>query len=208
MSPPKKRVAVLASGRGSNLQSLLDACADPAFPAAVKLVIVNVPGAGATDRARDARVPVEVINHREFASRDLFDAAVDTALHAARIDLVCLAGFMRLLTPGFTRAWEGRLLNIHPSLLPEFPGLHTHRRALEAKVQYHGCTIHFVTPELDAGPTIIQQAVPVMEGDDEDKLAARVLEAEHRLYPAALKLVAEGRARMVDGKTVIDSEDD
>lgn len=208
MTAAKKRVAVLASGRGSNLQSLLDACAAPDFPAAIVLVIVNVPGVKAIDRAHAMNVPVEVIDHKSFAGREPFDAAIDTALRKANIELVCLAGFMRLLTPGFTRTWEGRLLNIHPSLLPAYPGLHTHRRALEAHEKYHGATIHFVTPDLDAGPTIVQQAVPVLEGDDEDRLAARVLEAEHLLYPTALKLVAEGRARMVDGKTVIANLDD
>ncbi|HEY1723607.1 MAG TPA: phosphoribosylglycinamide formyltransferase [Magnetospirillaceae bacterium] len=207
MTARKKRIAVLASGRGSNLQSLLDACVAPDYPAAVSLVIVNVPGAKAIDRAQQAGVPVEVINHKDYAGREPFDAAIDAALRKADIELVCLAGFMRLLTPGFTRAWEGRLLNIHPSLLPAYPGLHTHRRALEAGDKFHGCTIHFVTPDLDAGPTILQQAVPVQDGDDEDKLAARVLEAEHVLYPAALKLVAEGRARMENGKTVIESLD-
>jgi phosphoribosylglycinamide formyltransferase-1 len=192
----RKRVAVLASGRGSNLQSLLDACADPAFPAQIALVIVNVPEAQALDRARRAGVPALLIDHRIFPSRVAFETAIDLALRAAGIELVCLAGFMRRLTPSFTLAWAGKLINIHPSLLPAFPGLHTHRRALETGTSSHGCSVHFVTAELDAGPVIAQAAVPVLPGDDEDRLAARVLVAEHALYPAALRLVAEGRVRM------------
>lgn len=201
MPGKRLRVAVLASGRGSNLQSLLDACAAPDFPAEVALVIVNVPGAGAVDRAKAAGVPVAVIDHRGFATRDAFEAVLDEALRTAGIGLVCLAGFMRLLTPGFTERWRGRLVNIHPSLLPDFKGLHTHRRALEAKATRHGCTVHYVTAGLDDGPTIAQAVVPVMPGDDEDTLAARVLVAEHRLYPAALRLIAEGKVR-VDGDRV------
>jgi len=198
------RVAVLASGRGSNLQSLLDACAERDFPAAIALVIVNVPGDKAIDRARSAGVPVAVIDHKGFASREAFDAAVDRELQAAAVGVVCLAGFMRLLTPGFARNWAGRLINIHPSLLPAFPGLHTHRRAIEAGATEHGCTIHYVTAELDAGPIIAQAKVPVLPGDDEDALAARVLVEEHRLYPQVLRLIAEGKVRTVDGQVIID----
>jgi len=198
------RVAVLASGRGSNLQSLLDACADVEFPAEIALVLVNVPDAPAIERARAASVPVEVIDHRAFAGRELFDAALDKALHASGIELVCLAGFMRMLTPGFARGWEGRLVNIHPSLLPAFPGLDTHRRALEAGVKLHGCTVHYVIAELDSGPIIAQAAVPVFDADDEDSLAARVLAAEHRLYPRVLRLIADGRVRIAGWRTLID----
>jgi phosphoribosylglycinamide formyltransferase-1 len=192
----RKRVAVLASGRGSNLQSLLDACAAADFPATIALVIVNVPEAQALERARKAGVPALLIDHRIFPSRVAFDTAIDLALRAAATDLVCLAGFMRRLTPEFTLSWAGRLINIHPSLLPAFPGMHTHRRALEAGASTHGCSVHFVTAELDAGPVIAQAAVPVLPGDDEERLAARVLVAEHALYPAALRLVAEGAVRM------------
>ena len=200
------RVAVLASGRGSNLQSLLDACAAADFPAVIGLVVVNVPGVQAIERARAADVAVEVIDHRAFASRELFDAALDRALRQAGIELVCLAGFMRLLTPGFTWGWENRIVNIHPSLLPSFPGLHTHRRALAAGVKLHGCTVHYVTAALDDGPIVGQAAVPVLADDDDDRLAARVLAAEHRLYPAALRAIAEGRVRIVDGRAIVAGE--
>lgn len=195
------KVGVLVSGRGSNLQALLDACADPAFPAEIVLVISNVAGAFALERAARAAVPGMVIDHKRFASRDAFDAALESALRQAGCELVCLAGFMRLLTPGFTEAWRDRLVNIHPSLLPGFKGLHTHERALAAGVRLHGCTVHIVRPELDDGPVIVQAAVPVLEGDTPDALAARVLEQEHKIYPLALKLLAEGRAH-VEGKVV------
>ena len=190
-----KQVAVLASGRGSNLQALLDACAEPGFPAKIALVICNIPGVMSLERAAKAGVRSMVIEHKAFASREAFETELDRALVAAGIDLVCLAGFMRVLTPGFTERWHGRMLNIHPSLLPDFKGLHTHARALEAGRTEHGCTVHFVSADLDAGPIIAQARVPVLPGDDEDSLAARVLEAEHKLYPQALRMVAEGTAR-------------
>lgn len=193
-SPARRaKVGVLVSGRGSNLQALLDACVAPTYPAEIALVISNVPGVQALDRATAAGVPSQVIRHRDFPSRETFDEALDQALRAAGVDLVCLAGFMRLLSPGFVARWQGRMLNIHPSLLPSFTGLDTHRRALEAGVRLHGCTVHLVTPELDAGPILIQAAVPVLDQDDEDSLAARVLEQEHHAYPRALRLLAEGR---------------
>lgn len=194
-------VGVLASGRGSNFQALLDACAVPGFPARIALLVCNVAGAAALDRAGRAGVPAAVVEHGRFASREAFEAAIEDRLGAAGVELVCLAGFLRLLTRGFTERWQGRLLNIHPSLLPLFKGLHTHRRALEAGVKLHGCTVHFVSADLDSGPIIAQAAVPVAEDDDEDSLAARVLEAEHRLYPEALRLVAAGRTRL-DGQRV------
>jgi phosphoribosylglycinamide formyltransferase-1 len=197
----KVKVGVLVSGRGSNLQALLDACAEPDFPAEIALVISNIPGVYALERAEKAGVPTQVIRHKEFASREEFDAALDAALRAAEVELVCLAGFMRLLTPGFTESWRDKLINIHPSLLPSFRGLHTHERALEAGVRIHGCTVHIVRPELDEGPIIVQGAVPVLPGDTADDLAARVLEVEHRIYPLALQLIAEGRA-VVDGSVV------
>ena len=197
----KLKVAVLISGRGSNLQALLDACAEPGFPAEIVRVISNVADAYGLERARRAGVATEVIDHRGFAGREAFDAALDSAIGAAGAQLVCLAGFMRLLTPGFSETWSGRLINIHPSLLPCFKGLHTHRRALDAGVKIHGCTVHFVTPDLDDGPISVQAAVPVLGSDDEDSLAARVLKAEHRIYPLALKLIAEDRVT-IDGRTV------
>lgn len=195
------KVGVLVSGRGSNLQALLDACAAADFPAEIAVVISNIPGAYALERAERAGVATQVIPHRDYASREAFDAAVDAALRAAGVELVCLAGFMRLLTPGFTEGWRDRLINIHPSLLPAFRGLHTHERALAAGVRLHGCTVHIVRPELDDGPIIVQGAVPVLEGDTADSLAARVLEVEHRIYPLALRLMAEGKA-LVDGDRV------
>ncbi len=194
----RKKVGVLVSGRGSNLQALLDACADPAFPAEVALVISNVPGVYALERAAKAGVATRVIPHKPFPSREAFDAAVDAELRAAGIEIVCLAGFMRLLSAGFVEGWRGRMINIHPALLPAFKGLHTHERALEAGVRLHGCTVHLVTPDLDDGPILVQAAVPVLADDDADRLAARVLEQEHRIYPLALRLLAEGRVR-VDG---------
>lgn len=197
----KLRVAVLISGRGSNLQALLDACADPAFPARIVRVISNIADAYGLERAKKAGVETVVINHKAFPSREAFDAAVDLALRECGAQLVCLAGFMRLLSYGFAESWRDRMINIHPALLPSFKGLHTHQRAIEAGVKLHGCTVHFVTPDLDDGPIIAQAAVPVLSTDDEDSLSARVLEQEHRLYPLALKLVAEGRLT-VEGRVV------
>lgn len=188
----KKKVGVLVSGRGSNLQALLDACAAPDFPAEIALVISNIPDVYALERARKSGVPTQVIPHKQFASREEFDSAMDAALRSAGVDFVCLAGFMRLLTKGFVEGWAGRMINIHPSLLPSFKGLHTHQRAIEAGVKLHGCSVHLVTPELDDGPILVQAAVPVLPGDSPDALAARVLEQEHNAYPLALRLLAEG----------------
>lgn len=198
----KKKVGVLVSGRGSNLQALLDACADPSFPAEISLVISNVPGVYALERAEKAGVPTLTIPHKGFPSREAFDAEMDKALRAAGIEIVCLAGFMRLLSTPFAEGWRGRMINIHPALLPSFKGLHTHRRAIEAGVKLHGCTVHLVTPELDDGPILVQKAVPVLSQDDEDTLAARVLEQEHKAYPEALRLLAEGRVT-VDGNRAL-----
>lgn len=194
----KKKVGVLVSGRGSNLQALLDASADPAFPAEIVLVISNVAGAFALERAAKARVPTCVVSHKDYASREDFDAAMDAHLRAAGVEIVCLAGFMRLLSTPFVRGWDGRMINIHPSLLPSFKGLHTHAQALAAGVKLHGCTVHLVTPDLDDGPILVQAAVPVLADDTPDILAARVLEQEHVAYPLALRLLAEGKVR-VDG---------
>lgn len=197
------KVGVLISGRGSNLKSLLDACAAPGFPAEVVTVLSNRPGAGGLDHARNARVPAAVVDHKAYGSREAFEAALTAALERAGVELVCLAGFMRVVTPGFVRHWHGRMINIHPSLLPLFPGLDTHARALAAGVRLHGCSVHYVSEEVDGGPIIGQAAVPVLPDDDADSLAARVLQAEHRLYPACLRLVAEGGARLLDGKVAL-----
>ncbi|MBI3453766.1 MAG: phosphoribosylglycinamide formyltransferase [Rhodospirillales bacterium] len=199
-----RRVAVLISGRGSNLQALIDAALDPGYPAEIVNVISNEPAAAGLERARKAGLATEIVNHRNFADRAAFDAALDARLRAAGADLVCLAGFMRLLTPGFVAGWRDRMLNIHPSLLPAFPGLDTHARALAAGVRFAGCTVHFVRPTMDDGPIIAQAAVPVLPHDTADSLAARVLEAEHRLYPWALRLAATGRATVVGERVVVD----
>ncbi|GAA0581710.1 phosphoribosylglycinamide formyltransferase [Caenispirillum bisanense] len=196
------KVGVLVSGRGSNLQALLDACGDPSHPAEIVTVISNVPGAYALERAAKAGVPTQTIDHKGFSGREPFEAALTAALESAGVQLVCLAGFMRLLTPGFVTHWHDRMINIHPSLLPSFKGLHTHERALAAGVRFHGCTVHYVRADMDAGPIIVQAAVPVLADDDADALGARVLEAEHRIYPLALRLVAEGKA-VVDGERVL-----
>ncbi len=197
----KTRVGVLISGRGSNLQALIEACAAPAFPAEIVLVVSNVARAQGLARAEQASIQARTIEHKKFASREAFDAALTEALEAARIELLCNAGFMRLHSESFVRHWWNRHLNIHPSLLPAFPGLGTHARVLEAGVKVSGCTVHFVRPEMDTGPIVAQAAVPVLPGDSEDSLAARVLAAEHSLYPHALRLVASGAVR-VEGEIV------
>ncbi len=205
----KKRVAVLISGRGSNLASLIDAAAAPAYPAEIALVISNRPEAPGLERAARAGIKTLTIDHRSFgkgeAARADFDAAIEQALYDAEIDLVCLAGFMRLLTPGLVSRWSGKILNIHPSLLPAFKGLDAHEQAIAAGVKIAGCTVHFVSPEMDSGPIIGQAAVPVLSGDDAERLAARVLAEEHRLYPACLKLIAEGKARLAAGLVEFDA---
>jgi phosphoribosylglycinamide formyltransferase-1 len=194
----RAKVGVLVSGRGSNLQALIDSCADPAFPAEIALVISNVPGVFALERAKRAGIPTRVIPHKSFPSREEFDAAMDAELRAAGIGIVCLAGFMRLLSTPFVQGWAGRMINIHPALLPSFKGLHTHERAIAAGCKLHGCSVHLVTPDLDDGPLLVQAAVPVLPDDTPDSLAARVLEQEHRAYPLALKLLALGKVT-VDG---------
>lgn len=194
----KLKLGVLISGRGSNLQALIDATADPSFPAEIALVISNRADAGGLARAEVAGIATKVIPHKEFASREAFDTALDAALRQAGVGLVCLAGFMRLLTAGFSQGWHDRLINIHPSLLPAFKGLDSHAQALAAGVRFSGCTVHFVRPEMDAGPIILQAAVPVHDGDDEEALATRILEAEHKCYPLAVRLIAEDRIRIVD----------
>ena len=199
-----KRTAVLISGRGSNLRALIEASAKPQAGATVSLVISNRADAGGLGHAREAGIATEVIPHRDFATQVGFEDAIDRALEAHGIELVCLAGFMRVLSPWFVDRWRDHLINIHPSLLPAFRGLDTHRRVLEAGVRFTGCTVHLVRAEVDDGPTIIQAAVPVRQDDTEDSLAARVLEAEHRCYPFALELIASGRARVEGERVVID----
>jgi phosphoribosylglycinamide formyltransferase 1 len=199
----KLKVGVLISGRGSNLQALIDACADEDYPAEIVLVISNVPGAPGLARAHAAAIPTMVIDHKAFDGREPFDEALGEALNAANVELVCLAGFMRLLTEGFVNHWRDRLINIHPSLLPAFRGIHIHERVIEYGARFSGCTVHFVRPAMDEGPIIIQAAVPVFQDDDPDQLAARVLAQEHRAYPLAVRLIAESRVRVADEQVVI-----
>lgn len=198
----RKRVGVLISGRGSNLEALIEACKAPDYPAKIVLVISNVPDAQGLARAETALIPTLTINHKDFASRETFDAALDAALKEAKVELLCNAGFLRLHTEGFVKSWRDRHLNIHPSLLPAFKGLHTHARVLDEGAKISGCTVHFVRPEMDCGPIVAQAALPVLPGDTQESLAARVLQAEHRLYPHALRLVASGAVR-VEGERVV-----
>jgi len=196
------RTAILLSGRGSNLKSLIAACAEKDFPAEIVLVISNVEGAGGLAIARDAGIATKTIPHKPYPSREAFDADIDAALRAANVELVCEAGFMRIHSAWFAKQWEGRILNIHPSLLPKFPGVKVHEQVLAAGETESGATVHFLTAELDSGPIVAQAKVPVLPDDTPETLAARVLEAEHALYPEALRLVAEGNARLVDQQTV------
>jgi phosphoribosylglycinamide formyltransferase-1 len=187
----KLNLAVLISGRGSNLQSILDACADPDFPAEVRIVISNKADAYGLVRAEKMGIPTCVVAHKDFSSREEFERTLITAIEAAgSIDIVCLAGFMRVLTPFFISRWENRLINIHPSLLPAYKGLHTHERAIAAGEKEAGCTIHYVTDGVDEGPIILQKRVPILEGDTPDILAERVLAQEHIAYPEAIKRLA------------------
>jgi phosphoribosylglycinamide formyltransferase-1 len=202
-TPPRKRVGVLISGRGSNMVSLAEAAQAPGYPAEIALVISNIPDVAGLDRARGFGIATATVDHRSFGKdREAFERAVDEVLRVNQIDLLVLAGFMRILTPWFVARWEGRMINIHPSLLPLFKGTHTHRQALEAGVAEHGCSVHFVVPELDAGPVILQAKVPVLPGDDEETLSQRVLVEEHKLYPAALAEVASGRAKLEGGAVI------
>ncbi len=196
----RKRVGVLISGRGSNLASLIEAQRAPDYPAEIVLVLSNKADAFGLVRAHEAGVATRVVSHKGFASREAFDAVITDALKEARVDLVCNAGFMRLHSAAFVRKWSGRQINIHPSLLPAFRGLHPQARALEAGVRVAGATVHFVSEEMDAGPIIAQGAVPVRPGDTEETLSARILAMEHRLYPLALKLVASGAAQLENGR--------
>jgi phosphoribosylglycinamide formyltransferase-1 len=203
----KKRVAILISGRGSNMASLIKAAAEKDYPASIEVVISNRPAAPGLQLAREAGIEAIAINHRSFDSRSAFEQELHQALETRNIDLICNAGFMRLLTAEFVEKWRDRQLNIHPSLLPSFKGLHTHERALEAGVKIAGCTVHFVRTDMDAGPIVAQAAVPVLPDYDADKLAARILSVEHQIYPLALKLVASGQA-IVDGERVIIQDHD
>lgn len=193
-APPKARVAILISGRGSNMQALVEAARAPDYPAEIVLVISNRPEAPGLAWAKAQGLPTLALDHKLYENREHFEGQLQSVLEISKIDLVALAGFMRLMTPPFVERWHGRMINIHPSLLPSFKGLHTHEQALAAGVRISGCTVHFVSSEMDAGPIIAQAAVPVAPGDSPETLAARVLAAEHRLYPAALALVARGQA--------------
>ena len=199
----KKRVAILISGRGSNMMALVEAARNGDYPAEIVTVISSRPEAPGLAWARSQGLPGQAFDHKAYASREAFDGAIDDALTEAGADLVALAGFMRIQSPGFVRKWLGRQLNIHPSLLPLFKGLHPQRQALQAGVRISGCSVHFVTEEMDAGPIVAQAAVAVHEGDTEDTLAERILVAEHRLYPHALGLVASGRARLEHGRVMV-----
>ena len=201
----RKRVAVLISGRGSNMVSLIEAAKAPDYPAEIALVISNRPDAAGLELARKADVPTLVVDHRPHGKdRAAFEGVLQHVLDEHRIELICLGGFMRLFTADFVLHWQGRMLNIHPALLPSFPGLDPHGQALRAGVKISGATVHFVIPETDAGPIIAQAAVPVREDDTADTLAGRVLAVEHRLYPFALKLVAQGSVRVVEGRCVVE----
>ena len=205
MSGPLK-VGVIISGGGSNLQALIDAAAAPDLPAEITLVISNNEDAYGLERARKAGIATQVIDHRTYPDRDTFDRDLTRALEESGCQLVCLAGFLRVLTDEFVTHWRDRMINIHPSLLPKYKGLHTHKRAIEAGEDYHGCTVHYVRPDLDTGPLLLQARVPVMAGDTPEALAARVLEKEHVIYPEALRKIAkgeitvEGETPIVDGK--------
>lgn len=199
----RKRTVVLISGRGSNMTALIAAASDPAYPAEIVGVISDRANAAGLAIAQARGIPTKVIVRADYASKEAHDGAIDAALIGFGAEIVALAGYMRILGARFVEQWLGRMVNIHPALLPAFKGLDTHARALRAGMRIHGCTVHFVTLDMDDGPIIAQAAVPVMVGDNEDTLAARVLKAEHRLYPLALGLVAEGKARMEKGHTVL-----
>jgi phosphoribosylglycinamide formyltransferase 1 len=200
----KKRVAILISGRGSNMVNLIEAASAKDYPAEITLVVSNRPDAAGLERAQACGIKALAIDHKVFGNRVAFEARLHQTLLDWNIDLICNAGFMRMLTGGFVDRWRDRQLNIHPSLLPALPGLHTHQRAIDQGVMITGCTVHFVRLEMDSGPIVAQAAVPVMSGDTEATLSARVLEAEHKLYPHALRLVASGAAKVVGDRVVID----
>jgi phosphoribosylglycinamide formyltransferase-1 len=198
------KVGVQISGRGSNLQALIDACREPGFPAEIVCVVSNIPEVQGLERARAAGIAAITVPHKAFPDRESFQAELTATLQAHGVELICNAGFMRVLTPSFFESWAQRMINIHPSLLPSFPGLHTHERAIAAGCRFGGCTVHYVNAELDAGPIIVQAAVPIRADDTPDTLAARVLVEEHRIYPAALRWIAEGRVRIDGARTLVD----
>ena len=202
----RKRIAVLISGRGSNLAALIAAAKDPHYPAEIALVVSNRADATGLAHARAQKIATEIVDDAQHGrDRESFERALSSVLQRHRIDIVCLAGFMRLLSPSFVGQWQGRMLNIHPSLLPAFKGLHTHERVLAAGAKTHGATVHFVVPEVDSGPILAQEALAVLDGDTPQTLAARVLEAEHRIYPSALALLAAERVSIVEGRCVVDN---
>ena len=201
----RKRVAVLISGRGSNMAALIEAAKAKDYPAEIALVVSNRPEAGGLLVARAAGIATETVDHTKFSGdRNRFEHEIQSLLEKYRIEIICLAGFMRLLTANFLERWQWRILNIHPALLPDFKGLDTHKRVIDAGVKIHGATVHFVVPELDSGPVIAQGAINVRPGDSEEALAVRVLKVEHRIYPLALKLVAEGRVKIKNNHSLID----
>ncbi|WP_113225184.1 phosphoribosylglycinamide formyltransferase [Agrobacterium cavarae] len=206
LSAPRKRVVVFISGGGSNMVALAQACREPDFPAEVACVISDKPTAGGLAKAQGLGIPTLVFERKNYASKGEHEAAILAALGELAPDIICLAGYMRLISGEFIAPYEGRIINIHPSLLPLFPGLHTHQRAIDSGMKITGCTVHFVTEGMDEGPIIGQAAVPVIAGDTADSLAARVLTVEHKLYPLALRLLAEGKVRMDGGKVVRDSD--
>ena len=203
---PPFRLVVLISGSGSNLQSIIDSCASGEFDARISAVISNKPGVRGLERANAANIAGHCIEHQRYPSRDAFDNALIDQIDSYSPDLVVLAGFMRILTPGFVNHYRGRLLNIHPSLLPKYPGLDTHQRAIDAGDSEAGATVHFVTEELDGGPPIVHARVPVNQGDDAQRLAARVLQQEHKIYPLAVRWMVERRLELVDNKAVLDGQ--
>lgn len=199
----RKRVGILISGRGSNMESLITATQAEDFPAEIVLVISNRPDAKGLETARAKGIATATIDHKNFSDRDAFDRALQEELENARVEILCLAGFMRVLTDGFVKKWQGRMLNIHPSLLPAFKGVGTHKRVLEAGEKMHGATVHFVVPKLDSGPIVAQEKVDVVAGEDEKSLAARVLTVEHKIYPAALRKLAEGKLTIKGDRVVV-----
>lgn len=194
----KLKIAVLISGRGSNLQALIDATSNPTFPAEIVLVLSNKPDAAGLKKAEQASIPSVTLDHKKFSSREDFDKEVTKLLEKSEAKIICMAGFMRLLSEWFVNKWHNKLINIHPSLLPSFKGLHSQKQALEAGVKLAGCTVHFVRKEMDAGPIIIQSAIPVFNNDTEETLSKRILEEEHKIYPQAIKLIAENNIKIIN----------
>ena len=201
----KLKLCVLISGRGSNLQSLIDACAANDYPAEIALVISNIDGVQGLERASNAGIPTTVVSHRDFKSRESFDASLTETISRLDVDLLCLAGFMRILSDGFVEHWQDRLVNIHPSLLPSFKGLNVQQRAIDAGVRFSGCTVHYVRSDMDCGPIIVQAVVPVLGDDDGDALARRILEQEHIIYPLAVRMIAQGRVTIKDELVIVDA---